>query len=58
MSRMTDNQINNAAKSLAARVSVSELQAQVDYYNKPGVVQNAAQLDDLYVHLAAMRMVQ
>ena len=56
MSRMTDNQINKAAKSLAARVSVSELQAQVDYYNRPGVVQNAAQLDDLHVHLAAVRM--
>jgi hypothetical protein len=54
--RMTDNQINKAAKSLATRVSVSELQAQIDYYNKPGVIKNAAQLDDLYVYLAAVRM--
>jgi hypothetical protein len=56
MKRMTDKQIAKAAKFLAGRVPVSELSAQVEYYNKPGVITNADQLDDLYVHMEALRM--
>jgi hypothetical protein len=56
MTRMTDKQIAKAAKYLANRVQMAELAAQVAYYNKPGVITNAAQLDDLYVHMEALRI--
>lgn len=53
--RLTDNQIKSAATDLALKVSRKSLQDQIDYYNKPGVIQTYAQLDDLYVHQIALK---
>ena len=55
MKRFTNNQVQTAAADLARLLSKSQIQNQISYYNQPQAIDNYAQLDDLYIHQAALK---